>query len=154
MRFVYNSKLFRCDNCSAFCYEILFMKFFKKIDINEVVSAEYISDDTGQRSAERHRLPLKLQILQIYRDGEELEFNKDYHIYSLNFSATGIAIRTEMHLQENDQIFCKAEYHDFHIEAFVKRSFVNNENGIIYGCSLAGGGMEDFTQAVAKLRDE
>jgi hypothetical protein len=154
MRFVPFSKLFRCDNCSAYCYEIFFKNIFQKIDLNEVVNNEYISNDKGQRSAERHRLPLKLQILQIYRDGKELEYNKDYHIYSLNFSATGIAIRTEMHLQENDQLFCKAEYHDFHIEAIVKRSYVNSENGIVYGCSLAGGGIEDFSHTHLDLQDK
>ena len=144
IRFIPFSKTLRCDSCSAFCYEFLGMRFFRKVDILDLVNNELTPIDDGRRSAERHKLPLKLEFLKIIRDGEELEIEKDRHIYSMNFSVTGIAVRTEFPLHNNDEIHCKAQYHDFYLEAIVRRAFVDRENGMSYGCSLLGGGLDNF----------
>jgi hypothetical protein len=144
MRLFPYSKSFRCDNCSWLCHNIMGMNFFKKIDLIKILNTNCGLSEEGQRAAQRHRLPLRLKVLKVLREGEEVEIESDSHIYSLNFSATGIAVRTDMVLNVDDHIYCKAQYHEFYIEAVVRRSFINKQNGIVYGCSLLGGGFDNM----------
>ena len=99
MKFVPSSRIYRCETCASYCYDLGLFKVHRRIRLGNFLEENLQSEDQGQRKYSRSPLPMKLKILKVLRDGKEVDELSESSIYSMDFSNSGIAIRTSSFLQ-------------------------------------------------------